>query len=786
MPAAVLIIDVQTDRMILGNRQVNHILRYHFSSNANLDELKRFPGFHLDGAPVQPEEWPLWRAMQYGEELQGEELMIVRGDGTQAVLQISAAPVRDAQGTVIAGVMVFTDITERKRAERDVHYLIELGEMINRAASPADLLIEVCQHAVGYLDLSRCLFAEVQPGSGPAVVYREFQQGSSPELAPIAGLFPLEEFHPEIIATLKEGRPVVNRDAQADPRTAPGYDTSTRPAGLRSYIAIPILRGGDWSGVLLACDQRPRNWNDRQVALLQATAERAWTAYENRRLLVELAENEERFRLASRAMDGFVFDYNLITGEIHCSEGFEKITGFVQEALPGIDTWKTRIHAEDLARLEQAPGPQTLAGGGLFEREYRFQRAAGDWIDLREYGMIIRGANERPSRVLGIMADVTRRKSIERALRRSEETARLLADEARLALQKMETVINSMGEAVLLATPEGRLEHANPAAVALHGYHNETEMLRSLDAVYEPFEAFKPEGEPIPREQWPIYRALAGETVINMEMHVRRKDNGRRWIGLVSGIPTYSQRGDVLLVLCTITDITPIRLAEQQRHEMTTRLEVQRLLVAQREQERLQLARDLHDGPIQNLIGLTYTLQNARATSQNPAVHALLEDARKEAQKLVGELRGMCNNLRPPVLIRFGLSKAIQAYAEELRARGAPPLSLHLDDDTGALDDDTRMGLYRIFQECMANVLRHAHAGQVWVRLSIDARAATLEVQDDGAGFTLPDDLLNLARQGHLGLVGMKERAEAIGAVLEIQSAPGAGARLTVRVQRRA
>jgi signal transduction histidine kinase len=153
-------------------------------------------------------------------------------------------------------------------------------------------------------------------------------------------------------------------------------------------------------------------------------------------------------------------------------------------------------------------------------------------------------------------------------------------------------------------------------------------------------------------------------------------------------------------------------------------------------------------------------------------------------QQLAHSLRIVCSELRPPTLIPFGLKKAILAHVEELR--GTHPdleIYLDLDFDGQTLSEQSRLVLYRIYQEAMHNILRHAQARRVWVRFQMDNSHASLEVRDDGVGFTVPDKWLLFARQGHLGLVGAVERVKEVGGEIEITAVPGEGTRIWTAIQ---
>jgi signal transduction histidine kinase len=132
--------------------------------------------------------------------------------------------------------------------------------------------------------------------------------------------------------------------------------------------------------------------------------------------------------------------------------------------------------------------------------------------------------------------------------------------------------------------------------------------------------------------------------------------------------------------------------------------------------------------------------------------------------------------LRPPTLTPFGLEKSIRSHAARFRTEN-PQYELHLElsPDGQRLPERTRLAFYRVYQHSLANIVRHAQATRIDVRFLMDAEQAVLEVQDNGRGFQVPERWFTFVRDGHLGLAGAAERAEAIGASLQVTSAPGQG-----------
>lgn len=206
-----------------------------------------------------------------------------------------------------------------------------------------------------------------------------------------------------------------------------------------------------------------------------------------------------------------------------------------------------------------------------------------------------------------------------------------------------------------------------------------------------------------------------------------------------------------------------------------------RRLADSREAERLRLARELHDGPLQDLQAVRMQLGMAgraeRGGDGAPAaspLDAAVTGVQDEVLRVISELREISEGLRPPVLSSFGLGAAVRAFAERFRTTN-PDVSfeIHFDDAEGDLADGVRLALYRIVQESLNNALRHGHPASIEIHCRIPDDGLVLSIVDDGAGMVVPADLHDLEREGHLGLAGMAERAESIGGTLRVTSRPG-------------
>ena len=198
------------------------------------------------------------------------------------------------------------------------------------------------------------------------------------------------------------------------------------------------------------------------------------------------------------------------------------------------------------------------------------------------------------------------------------------------------------------------------------------------------------------------------------------------------------------------------------------------------EEERRRLARELHDDTIQSLIALNQQIQLAQMTAQDDDNRKRLTLMQQMAEQTVADLRRLTRDLRPIYLEDLGLVPALEMMARDMGKALDLPILFQTEGTSQRLPPNTELALYRIAQEGLSNVARHAQATEAVVSLTFDAESVCLNIRDDGKGFNVPDSPAEMAPAGHFGLLGIQERAEAIGARLQIQSATGAGTTLMV------
>lgn len=200
------------------------------------------------------------------------------------------------------------------------------------------------------------------------------------------------------------------------------------------------------------------------------------------------------------------------------------------------------------------------------------------------------------------------------------------------------------------------------------------------------------------------------------------------------------------------------------------------------EEERRRIARDLHDETVQDLLALNRRLELLRTASDPEELHDALADLQAFTASVVQGVRRISQDLRPALLDDLGFTPALRALVRDLRhgLDAVPESRLTVDGPEFPLRPELELALYRIAQEALANVRKHARAMSAQVTLSFQRGAVRLTVADDGVGFTLPESYADLTTLGHYGLMGIHERVWAAGGELQIESRRRAGTRLTV------
>ena len=203
------------------------------------------------------------------------------------------------------------------------------------------------------------------------------------------------------------------------------------------------------------------------------------------------------------------------------------------------------------------------------------------------------------------------------------------------------------------------------------------------------------------------------------------------------------------------------------------------------EVERARLARELHDGPVQELIGLAQRAemtQRLAARGEMERAQALLEEMRRAELATVEELRRIIGALRPTYLDDLGFLSALEMLVRQMEERTPARIRLEKEGLVHRCGPEVELAAYRIAQETLNNAVQHAQAQHIVVRVRCASEELVVSVEDDGTGFNLPTRPDVLTQAGHFGLVGMQERVARLGGTFHVETAPGAGTRVSIHL----
>ena len=365
----------------------------------------------------------------------------------------------------------------------------------------------------------------------------------------------------------------------------------------------------------------------------------------------------------------------------------------------------------------------------------------GNAVPLRDEHNRLRGA-------IAAYIDITERRRAEHA-------------HAQLA-----AVVEASGDAIISRGLDRTILSWNPAAEKLFGWSAEEAIGRSIRITTPP-------------ETWGtrdmlLDRVKNGETIGSVET-VRVRKDGTRFFGDVTYSPVTDAQGSVVSIATVVRDTTARRQFEEALREYAQRLEtLSHQLVEVQERERAAIARELHDQLGQILGAAKLRLQVVRRNAAAQPFHRALEEVIAALSEALQETRTLALSLRPPQLDDLGLEQAVRLYAERLAA--ASHIKVHFPTSSlPAVPTPLDISCYRVAQEALQNIIRHASAQNVWIDLSVVSDMLCLAVRDDGKGCDLAAVRARI-RQGHsMGLLNMEERVALAGGSIQFSSHPGQG-----------
>lgn len=555
---------------------------------------------------------------------------------------------------------------------------------------------------------------------------------------------------PAYFAALGEDKIIAAHDAMHDPRTIEFADSYLQPLGIVSMLDAPISILGKVVGVV--CNEQvetPRHWSAEEESFASSVAN--FVA-----MVIESAERQK----ARRSMDRLVEILQLTPDFV----GITNVDGHAPFMNSGGRKMLGIGENEDIADLELNDFLPEQAGkqyreealplmliDGVWAGENKLRRRDGTELTVSQVMIAHRNKEGKVEYLSAIMRDITGQKQAEQALRRSEERYRALYEDN----PSMYFTVDADG-----------------IVLSVNRYGAEQMGYRVKELVGKPvFDAFHKDDRTAVAER---LRAClqTPDKVVEWEFRKVRKDGSLIWVKEYVRVVYDGNGKPVVLIVCD--DITERKKAEAEIHKLNFDLkessqQMRRLathLQKVRELERKRIALEIHDELGQQLTNLKFQLKRCsdEVSKSNPEAKEKTEALGLLVGEMMNTVRRIATDLRPGVLDEFGLVAAIEWQLREFTKNTRINVSLRKSMDEVQIDEDRATAVFRIFQETLTNIARHAEATEVNVALDCRDNLLVLEVRDNGKGITEKQ----LRNSRSLGVLGMRERAAIFGGTLVI------------------
>ncbi|HEY8446965.1 MAG TPA: GAF domain-containing protein [Thermomicrobiales bacterium] len=839
LPEGVIIAEAPSGRMVQGNEQVARIFRHGFIAAQSIEEYSAYRGYHPDGRPYLPEEWPLARAIQHGEVIEQEEIRIERGDGSIGWITANAAPIRDASGQIVAGVATFADITERRRQEARISLLADTGTALNASLDIETTLEHVAHLAVPALAEAVGVYLLDDRERARPIAIAHANPEKEQELRDLMPQAPDPDHPQSVIAqVVQSGEPLLISDLSNEgvggaSLMFPREREWALSHGMRSVMVVPMAaRGSVFGAIAFGANAAWGLFDERDLELAAELGRRAAIAIDNARLYREARDAESRARFLAEASEVMAqtLDYR------------EAVKRVVNLAVPALADWcvvdlledddklhRLAIVHSDPARAQVAETLQQrfpIISPEMMHAVWTVIRTGRPWFDseISTERLLARARNEEHAqllaqlgfgselivpliargRALGALvlvcgesgrryeaSDIVMAEELARHCALAIDNARLyeaaqreLAErrraeaEVRASEVRYRGLFEGVSEAILITDERGIAVDANHAVSTLLGYRRE-------EIIGQPIGAFAistAEAE----------RALAdvpADGPWHGELTLRRKDGGSvvveasvQWIELPAG------RAGVAF----LRDITERQAFDAMREEF--------------------LAAVSHDlrNPLCAIRGATQLLMR-RVNRGEPPNPQRLADGLTTIETATHKMMTMIDDMVDAARLRMGQELSLEPESVDLvelarrtveqyqatTRRHELDLVADCPEVVGTWDPRR---LERVLDNLINNAIKYSpEGGRVEVRVAQETEPngeswAILTVADEGIGIPAADlphvferfrrgaNVAGVAAGSGIGLSGVEQVVEQHGGTINVASEEGRGSSFTVRL----
>jgi PAS domain S-box-containing protein len=782
---------------IEGYRE-EEILGRHFSSFYSEEDVER-------GHP----EDVLRAALAEGRYV--EEGLKVREDGSRFWASAVITTLRDRKGNLKGFSMVVHDTTERKHADDVLRFLAESGATLSSSLDYRDTLANVARLAVP--TLADWCAIDVMEEDG--TVERLAVEHSDPEKVALA--YELQERYPSdpettrgVAKVLKTGEPDMMAEIPEELLDQVAMDvehrTIMRELGLRSYMVVPMVaRGRSHGAITLVSAESGRRYEETDLRLAEELARRAALAVDNAKLYEEaqreiaerrdaeeaLLQSEGRYRTVVKQAAEGIFVVDMDTKLIlEANIAYRNLLGYTAQDMLGLGLTLYDVVAHDRKSIDLNL-EQIQHEGTHFIGERRHRRKDGSLVDVEVSSSVISYGGGKALCV--IVHDITERKRSAERLQRSLDALLGLYEAGQILSSSLER--EEIGSRLLEIA--SRVSNLTTAVISIPDEEGELRIWRSsgLEGLWR-LARFAPEAVAARQRvlETRKYQAVrlqqpgdADESQLvslNLPLLVRG-----RLIGVLEAYGPEAlmerQYEETLISLANqgASALENARLyAELAERENRLQDLIRKLITAQ-EEERRKVSYEVHDGLAQTAAAAHQLLQ-AFARHHPPTSDRGRKDlarALQLMQQTVGEARYVIADLRPTALDDFGLAAAVRLQVEKISNQGS---QVDYEEALGdeRLPPEVETALFRVAQEALTNVQKHAPSARVMITLRRQNDSVRLQVRDWGPGFN-PEKITDGGGPGErLGLSSMRERMALLGGHLEVHSRPGEGTEVVAEI----
>ena len=474
-----------------------------------------------------------------------------------------------------------------------------------------------------------------------------------------------------------------------------------------------------------------------------------------------MEKNENRFRLAQVAAQIGTWEWDPDGKNTSLSSELHHMFGTEASDPDHVQTWKSRVLAEDMPKVQAAMQESLKTGSMEFEYRYQDPQRGLRWFYCKG-----RRFTEGDTRLFGVVLDITERKQIAEALRNAHEELEARVQQRTAELQRrteevsaQADLLNLANDAIFVRTLDDKITYWNQGAERLYGW-SRAEVLQKT-----PHQILRTEF-PQPFEE--IKAQLLRDGQWQGELTHSKRDGSRITVASRWSM-WWSPEGKPLGFLEVNSDITERKRAEEGLRTISGRL------LQMQDDERRRIARELHDSAGQTLVALDMNLASIQREAKQLSPQALktCSESLDLVKELSRELRTISHLLHPPLLDEAGLPSAVRWYVEGFAERSKIRVNLDLDANLGRLSSECETAIFRIVQESLTNIHRHSGSPTASISISRTRRQVRLEVHDQGKGISVQKQRNSGSMKRGVGIQGMHERVRQLGGRLQINSGKG-------------